>query len=136
MWVFRGKFWFFKQKRETICKYFDSKYEDYRDFNRKKAEYINNKLNMGAIHEWLSKLDLNSTQLDSVASSLYPSAMWDESSVNPKIETGYAFKPHMKDFYVEAFNNQTFNGDGNDSTRLKINYYNPPNLIFQLLLVK
>ena len=26
---------------------------------------------------------------------LYPSAMWDENSVYPKIETGLAFKPHM-----------------------------------------
>ena len=68
--------------------------------------------------------------------SLYPPAMCDENSVYPKIETGFAFKPHMNDVYVEAFNNQTFNQDGDESAILKINYYNPPNLIFQHLPVK
>ena len=29
--------------------------------------------------------------------SLYPSAMWDESSIYPRIETGYAF---TKDIYI------------------------------------
>ena len=49
------------------------------------------------------------------ASSLYPSAMWDENSVYPKVETGFAFKPHMKYVYVRAFNNQAFNQDVNES---------------------
>ena len=40
--------------------------------------------------------------------SLYPSAMWDESSIFPKIETGYAFTPDMNDELVEKFINQTF----------------------------
>ena len=39
----------------------------------------------------------------------------------------------MKDVYVEAFNNQTFNQDGDESAILTINYYNPPNLLFQQL---
>ena len=63
--------------------------------------------------------------------SLYPSAMWDENSVYPKIETGFAFKPNMKGIYVDAFNNQTFNEDGDESAILTTKYYNPPNLIFQ-----
>ena len=66
----------------------------------------------------------------------YPSAMWDEKSVYPKIETGFAFKPHMNDVYVKAFNNQTFNEDGDESAILTIKYYNPPDLIFQHLPVK
>ena len=70
--------------------------------------------------------------MDFDATSLYSSAMWDENSVCPKIETGFAFKPHMNNVYVEAFNNQTFNQDGDESAFLRINYYNPPNLIFQL----
>ena len=41
--------------------------------------------------------------------------MWDEKSVYPKMETGFVFKPHMDDVSVEAFNNQTFNQDGNES---------------------
>ena len=88
------------------------------------------------IHKALSKLDSNKTQIDFDATSLYPSAMWDEKSVYPKIESGFAFTPHMNDVYVEAFNNQTFNEDGDESAILTIKYYNPPNLIFQHLQLK
>ena len=42
----------------------------------------------------------------------------------------------MKDVYVEAFNNQTFNQDGKESAILRIKYYNPCDLIFQHLIVK
>ena len=91
---------------------------------------------MLSIHKELSKLDSNKTQMDFDATSLYPSAMWDENSVYPKIETGFAFKPHMNDVYVEAFNNQTFNEDGDESSILTIKYYNPPDIIFQPLPVK
>ena len=62
--------------------------------------------------------------------------MWDENSVYLKKETGFAFIPHMKDVYVEAFNNQTFNQDGDESAILTIKNYNPPDLIFQHLPVK
>ena len=82
------------------------------------------------------KLDVNDVMMDFDATSLYPSAMWDEKSVYPRIETGFAFKPHMNNVLVEAFNNQTFNEDGNESAILKIKYYNPANLIFQHLPVK
>ena len=43
------------------------------------------------IHKELSKLDSNKTQMDYDATSFYPIAMWDENSVYPKIETGFAF---------------------------------------------
>ena len=42
----------------------------------------------------------------------------------------------MNDIVVEAFNNKTFNQDGDESAILKIKYYNPPNLLFQHLPVK
>ena len=58
--------------------------------------------------------------MDFDATSLYPSAMWDENSVYPKTETGIAFKPHMKNVYVKAFSNQTFNQDGDESAILRI----------------
>ena len=45
------------------------------------------------IHKELSELDLNNTQMDFDATSLNPSAVWDEKSVHPKIETGFAYKP-------------------------------------------
>ena len=70
------------------------------------------------------------------ATSLYPSAMWDENSVYPKIVTGIAFKPNMSKTYVDAFNNQTLNEDGNESAMSKIKCYNPPDPIFQHLTVK
>ena len=35
--------------------------------------------------------------------------MWDDNSVYPRIETGFAFKPHMSDVYDEAFNIKSFN---------------------------
>ena len=88
------------------------------------------------IHKELSKLNSNKTQMDYDANSLYSSAMWDKNSVYPKIETGFAFKPDMNNVYVEAFNRQTFNEDGDESAILTIKYYNPPNLIFQHLPVK
>ena len=91
---------------------------------------------MLSIHKELSKLDSNKSQMDFDATSLYPSAMLDERSVYPKIETGFAFKPHMIDVYLEAFNNQTFNEDGDESAVLTVKYYNTPDLIFQHLPVK
>ena len=74
--------------------------------------------------------------MDFDATSLYPSAMWDENSVYPKIETGFAFEPDMSDISVEAFTNQTFNHDGDESAILTIKYYNHPDLTIQPLLVK
>ena len=62
--------------------------------------------------------------------------MWVDQSVYPKIEIGSAFKPYLNDIFVEAFKNQTFNQDGNESAILKLNYYNLPRLIFQHLAVK
>ena len=94
------------------------------------------KNSMLSIHKELSKLDSNKTQMDYDGNSLYPSAMWDEKSVYPKIDTGFAFKPDTNSVYVEAFNNQTFNEDGDESAILTIKDYNPPDLIFQHLPVK
>ena len=106
--------WDFRKVQYT--KEFDSKYDDYRDIDQKeKTDYINKKLNMLPIRKALSKLDSKITQMNYDGTSLYPSAIWDEKSVYPKIETGFAFKPHMNDIYVDAFNNQTFNEDGDES---------------------
>ena len=73
--------------------------------------------------------------MDFDATSLFPSAMWDNNSMYTKIETGLAFKPHANDVYVEGFNNETFNQDGNESCILKLKYYNPPILVLQYLPV-
>ena len=68
--------------------------------------------------------------MDFDATSIYPSAIWDENSVYPKRETGYAFKPHMNDVFVNEFNNQTFNQDCIYSAILKLKNYNPPNILY------
>ena len=130
-------FKFLNKYEKQYAKEFDSKHDDYRDIDQKEKEkYVNKKLNMLSIHKKLSKLNSNKTQMDFDATFLYPSAMWDKNSVYPKIETGFAFKPYMNDAYVEAFNNHTFNEDGDESAILTIKYYNPPDLIFQHLPVK
>ena len=42
------------------------------------------------------------------ATSLYPSAMYDENSFYPKIESEYVFTPEMNDEIVNEFNTKTF----------------------------
>ena len=39
------------------------------------------------------------------APNLYPSAMWDNDSVYPKIESSYTFKRHLNDVFVNDFKN-------------------------------
>ena len=51
---------------------------------KKKTDFLNKKLNMLQIHKEFSKLDSNKTQMDFDATSFYPRAMLDESSVYPK----------------------------------------------------
>ena len=114
----------------------DSQFNDYRDNDEEeRTEHINKELNKLPIQRKLQKLNPNDVMMDFDATSLYPSAMWDVNSVYPKIKTGYAFKLHMNIVYVEAFNNQTFNQDGDESAILRIKYYNPCDLIFQHLPV-
>ena len=130
-------FEFLNKHEKEYKKEFDSNYGDYRDIDQKEKEkYVNKKLNMLPIHKELSKLNLKKTQTCYDGNSLYPSAMYDCESVYPKIETGFVFKPHMNKTFVEAFNNQTFNEDGDESALLTIKYYNPPDLIFQHLPAK
>ena len=64
---------------------------------KKKLILISKKLNMLPVPKELSKLDSIKTQMDYDATTFYLSAMWDEKSVYPKIETGFAFKPPMND---------------------------------------
>ena len=59
--------------------------------------------------------------------------MWDEKSIYPRIETGYAFTRDMNNELSVKFNNQSFT---QGSAILKIKYYNPRDLIVQHLPVK
>ena len=51
--------------------------------------------------------------------SLYPSAMWDENSIYPRIETGYAYTKDTNNELVEKINSGNFN---QGSAILKIKY--------------
>ena len=124
------------EQRKIIEDEYDSNFKDYRDIDEEeRTEHINKELNKLQIHKKIQKLNLNDVMMDFDATSLYPSAMWDENSVYPKIETGFTFEPHMNKTY-SVFNNQTFNQDGDESAILRIKHYNPRNLIFQHLPVK
>ena len=48
------------------------------------------------LHIILREFTLTDVLIYFDAISLYPSAMWDEQPVYPKIETGYAFTPVKK----------------------------------------
>ena len=109
------------EQRKIIEDEYDPKLNDYRDNDEEeRTEDINKELNKLQIHKKLQKLNLNDVMMDFDATSLYPSAMWDENSAYPKIESGVAFQPHMNNVYVEAFNNQTFNQDGDESAILRV----------------
>ena len=71
-------------------------------------KYINKKLGELSIHNLLQELSLNHLLWGYDANCLYPSAMSDENSINPRIETGYAYTEDMNDELVQPFNNQTF----------------------------
>ena len=64
---------------------------------------------------------------------MYPSAIWDDNSFYPRIETGYAYTTDINDELVEIFNTGKFT---TGSAISKIKYYNSKNLIVQHLPVK
>ena len=113
---------------------YESQFNDYRDEDiEEKEKYINEKLGQIPIHRLITQIKLDELLWDFDATSLYPSAMWDEKSIYPRIETVYAFTRDMNKFLIHRFNNQTFT---QVSAISKIKYYNPKNLIVQHLPVK
>ena len=81
-----------KNKRfNTHEKEYENQYKDYRDENvEEKGKFVSEILNQLPIHQILKQMKLDDILWDSDAVSLYPSAMWDENSIYPRIETGYA----------------------------------------------
>ena len=125
----------YKNKHFKIFeKEYEDQFDDYRDEDEEEKEkYINEKLGNLRLHKLIQKIELIHLLWDFDAVSLYPSAMWDEKSMYPRIETGYVFKRDMNDQLVEKFNNQTFT---QGSAILKIKYYNPENLIVEHIPIK
>ena len=123
-----------KKYYDMFEKEYEGQFNDYRLENEEdKEKYINEKLGNLRIHKLLKQIKLIHLLWDFDAVSLYPSAMWDEKSIHPRIETGYAYKKDMNDELVEKLNTGKFN---QGSAFLKIKYYNPKNLIVQHLPVK
>ena len=132
--IFKEYLKYKKKHYDIFEKEYGAQFDDYRDGNEEdKEKYINKKLGDLTIHKLIQKIELVHLLSDFDAVSLYPSAMWDEKSTYPKIETGYAYTRDMNDELVNKFNNQTFN---QGSAILKIKYYNPKNLIVQHLPIK
>ena len=125
----------YKNKHLKIFgKEFANNFSDYRDEDiEEKEKDINEKLSKLPIHQLIKQIKIFEFLWDFDAVSLYPSAMWDENSIYPRIETGYAYTKDMNDELVEKYINQTFT---QGSAIWKIKYYNPKNLIVQHLPVK
>ena len=123
-----------KKHYEIFEKEYESQFNDYRDEDVEENEkYINEKLSEIRLHKIIRRIELVHLIWDFDAVSLYPSVMWDEKSIYPKIETGYAYTRDMNNELAEKFNNQTFT---RGSAFLKIKYYNPRDLIVQHLPIK
>ena len=126
--------WKHKKHRKTREEQCDLQFTDFRDNDgEEKNQHINKELNKLRILKKIQKQNIIYVMMDFDATSLDPSAMWDEKSVCPKTESGFLCKPHVNNIYVEAFNNQSFDKHGNESAILKIIYYHPLDLIFQHL---
>ena len=100
----------YKNKHFKIFeKEYEGQFEDYRlEDIEEKEKYINEKLSELRLHKLIKQIELIHLIWDFDAVSLYPSAMWDEKSIYPRIETGYAFTRDMNNELVEKFNNQNF----------------------------
>ena len=116
-------------KKESL-----EKIDVYRNIDEgEKQTYINEKQGEIPFHQTLSEFDLSHLLMDLDATSLYTSAMWDENSIYPETETGFAFSPVMNDKLVEKFNSVNFN---QGSAISKVTYLNSKDMVFQYLPVE
>ena len=99
-----------KKPYDIIEKEYENQFNDYRDEDvGEREKFINENLSKLPIHQLIKQIKLDELFWDFDAVSLYPSAMWDESSIYLRIETGYGFTEDMKDELVNKVNNQSFN---------------------------
>ena len=125
----------YKNKHFKIFeKGYENQFNDYRDENlEEKEKYINEKLSNLRLHRIIKRTELIHLLWDFDAVSFYPTAMRDENTLYPRIETGYAYTKDMNDELFEKNNNGNFT---QGSAILKTKYYNPKKLIVQHLPVK
>ena len=112
----------------------ENQFKDYRDEDvEEKEKFIGEKLSELPIHQLIKQTKVDEIFWDFDAVTLYPSAMWDENSFYPRIETGHAFTRDMENELVEKFNTGNFT---QGSAISKIKYYNPEKLIVQHIPIK
>ena len=110
-----------KKHYDNFEKEYENQFSNYRDDNEEeKQKYINEKLGNLRIHKLKKQKELTHLLWDFDAVSLYPSAMWDENSIYPRIETGYAFSRDMNNELVEKFNFNQGSAILNYNAKLKI----------------
>ena len=98
-----------KKDYEKYEKEYENQFNEYSFENGEdKERYIIQKLSSLRLHKLLQRLELVHLLWDFDANSLYPSAMWDEKSIDPKIETGYAYTRDMNEELVNKFNTGNF----------------------------
>ena len=108
---------------KILTKEYENQFNDFRDEDVEEKEiYINEKLSKLPLHQLLKQIKLDELLWDLEYVGSNPSAMWDEKSIYPRIETDHALTEDMIDELVEKFNTQTFN---QGSAIFKIKYYNP-----------
>ena len=99
-----------KKPYDIVEKEYENQFNAYKNEDvKEKEKFINENLSKLPIHQLIKRIKLDELIWDFDAVSLYPSAMWDENSIYPRIETGYGFTEDMKDEFVNKFNNQSFN---------------------------
>ena len=99
-----------KKHYEKFEKEYESQFNDYRDEDEEEKEKnINKKLSELRLHKIIKRIELFHLLWDFDAVSLYPSAIRDEKSIYPRIETGYASTGDMNDELASKFNNGKFN---------------------------
>ena len=69
-------------EKEYKSKFSDSRNED----EIEKEKFIKEKLSKLPVHQLLKQIKLDEKLWDFDAVSLYPSAMWDEKSIQPRLE--------------------------------------------------
>ena len=74
-------------------KEYESKVNDYSDIDVEEMEKSKKeKLSKLSVHRLLQQFSLIDLLWEFDCTSLYPSGKWDEESIYPKIEAGYAFQ--------------------------------------------
>ena len=125
----------YKNKHFKIYeKVYENQFNEYRDEDvEEKEKFIIESFSQLPIYQLKKQLKLDEMIWDIDAVCIYPSALWDESSIYLSIETGYAYTQDMNDELVKIVNFGEFK---QGSAILKSKYYNLKNLIVQHLPVK